>query len=172
MSPSRWGQAIINYTATYDGAQPAGDGIVVELLKPADISGNKQHISTEYGPAKQFRAAAGDYVLKASLHLAVTETPVKIEAGKAVTVPVSLNAGFMAVTAANTARIEIMSGEAEIDGTRKHLYTEYSGALNTLSIAAPPGTYRAVAYGVSDGAVLAEKDVTVTVGQRSEVTVP
>lgn len=162
------GAGIINYSATYDGAQPAGDGIVVELLKPADISGNKQHISTEYGPAKQFRAAAGDYILKASLHLAVTEAPVKIEAGKAVTVPVSLNAGFMAVTAANTARLEIMSGEAAIDGTRKHLYTEYSG---TLSIAAPPGTYRAVAYG-SDGAVLAEKDVTVTVGQRSEVTVP
>jgi Ca-activated chloride channel family protein len=162
------GAGVVNYTATYDGAQPAGDGVVVELLKPADISGNRQHISTEYGPAKQFRAAAGDYVLKASLGLAVTETPVKIEAGKAVTVPVSLNAGFMAVTAASATRIEIMSGEAGIDGSRKHLYTEYSGTLN---IAGPPGSYRAVAFGDGD-AVLGEKDFTVAVSQRSEVTVP
>ena len=61
-----------------------------------------------------------------------------------------------------------MSGETGIDGSRKHLYTEYSGALN---IAGSSGSYRAVAYGSGD-AVLGEKDFTVTVGQRSEVTVP
>ncbi len=64
--------------------------------------------------------------------------------------------------------IDIQKGEKALDGSRVRIGGEYASELNKALNA---GTYHVVAYGEGN-AVLAEKDVTVTAGQRTEVTLP
>jgi Ca-activated chloride channel homolog len=159
---------IVNITATYDGKQAAGEGTALELHKAPDISGAKEHVDTEFGPKKQIRATAGDYVIIAKLNIATAEVPIKIVAGQAVSADVNLNAGFVAVKAAGAKRIDIQSEQPGIDGKRIEFGREYAEALN---YAANTGSYHIIAYG-NDDEVLGEKDVAVVAGQRVEVSIP
>ena len=162
------GAGVANVSVTYDGSQAVSDGTVIELRKAPDISGEKKYVATEYGYEKQFKAAAGDYVVIAKLNIAEIEVPVKIVAGQAVDVKINLNAGFIAVKAAGAKRIDIEAYEPAIDGKRQRLGTEYADVLN---YAATAGKYRIVAYGEGD-AVMAETEVIVAAGKRAEVTLP
>lgn len=163
------GSGLARVNATYSqGGESVPDGAAVELYKAAGISGEKKWITTDYGNNKVFQAPAGDYVIVVKLNLAEAEVPVKIIAGQEVPVAVNLNAGFVAVKSAAAARIEIYSGTVGVDGKRKWLGTEYGTELN---YAANAGTYHVVAISTED-AVIAEKDVTVEAGKRSEVTLP
>ena len=162
------GAGVANVSVTYDGSQAVSDGTVIELRKAPDISGEKKYVATEYGYEKQFKAAAGDYVVIAKLNIAEIEVPVKIVAGQAVDVKINLNAGFIAVKAAGAKRIDIEAYEPAIDGKRERLGTEYADVLN---YAATAGKYRIVAYGEGD-AVMAETEVIVAAGKRAEVTLP
>ncbi len=163
------GSGLARVTATYSqGGEGVPDGTAVELRKAADISGEKKWITTDYGNNKVFQAPAGDYVIVVKLNLAEAEMPVKIFAGKEVPVAINLNAGFIAVKSKAATRIEIYSGAVGIDGKRKWLGTEYGTEMN---YAANTGTYHVVAISTED-AVIAEKDVVVEAGKRSEVTLP
>ena len=162
------GAGVANVSVTYDGSQAVSDGTVIELRKAPDISGEKKYVATEYGYEKQFKAAAGDYVVIAKLNIAEIEVPVKIVAGQAVDVKINLNAGFIAVKAAGAKRIDVEAYEPAIDGKRQRLGTEYADVLN---YAATAGKYRIVAYGEGD-AVMAETEVIVAAGKRAEVTLP
>jgi Ca-activated chloride channel homolog len=155
--------------ATYSpGGEDVPDGTTFELRKAADISGDKKWIATEYGNNKLFQAPAGDYVLLVKLDLAEAEVPFKIVAGQEASVSVNLNAGFMAVKAPGSKRIEVRSGKAGLDGKRKWLNTVYTEDLNS---AANAGTYHIMAFGDDDG-VIGEKDIVVEAGQRTEMTLP
>ncbi len=162
------GAGVANVSITYDGSQAVSDGTKIELRKAPDISGEKKYVATEFGYEKQFKAAAGDYVVIAKLNLAETEVPMKIIAGQAVDVKINLNAGFIAVKAAGAKRIDVESYEPGIDGKRERLGTEYAEVLN---YAATAGKYHIVTYGDGD-AVIAEKDVVVEAGKRAEVSLP
>ena len=141
---------------------------VIELRKPAGVSGDKPHIATEYGNDKVFKASAGNYLAIVYLDYAVTEVPFAIAAGKEDVVKVNLNAGFLAITASGAKAVEIFSAEKALDGSRKRIGGEYAAELNKAINA---GSYHVVSYGEGN-AVLAEKDVTVSAGQRSEITLP
>ena len=57
------GAGLLDVSVTYDGTQDVSDGTTIELRKPANISGEKEYVATEYGSDRQFKAAAGDYVM-------------------------------------------------------------------------------------------------------------
>jgi Ca-activated chloride channel homolog len=162
------GAGIVNVSLTYDGKQPVVDGNVFELRKAPDISGEKAYVATEYGNDKQFKAAAGDYVMVAALGIAKVELPFKIESGKATDLKVNLNAGVLNVKAPGASSIQVYTGEADISGKRQQLLFEYK---NEVNVAANVGSYYITALGPND-TVLGEKDVTVELGKRLEVTVP
>ena len=122
----------------------------------------------QYGNDKVFKAAAGDYVAVVSLDYAKAEVPFKIAAGQQAEVNVNLNAGYLAVKAAGATAIDIKKGEKALDGSRARIGGEYAAELNK---AVNAGNYHVVAYGEGN-AVIAEKDVTVTAGQRTEVSLP
>ena len=151
-----------------EGGEALPDGTAIELRKAANVSGEKEYVATEYGNDKVFKAAAGDYVAVVSLDYAKAEVPFKIAAGQQAEVTVNLNAGYLAVKAAGATAIDIQKGEKALDGTRARIGGEYAAELNK---AVNAGNYHVVAYGEGN-AVIAEKDVTVTAGQRTEVTLP
>ena len=156
-------------SATYsNGGEAVSDGTTFEIRKPADISGEKKIVATEYGNNKAFQLPAGDYLLIVKLNLAEAEVPLKVVAGQQYTAQINLDAGFIAVKSPLAKRIDVQSGKPALDGTRERLGTEYATELN---YAANAGTYHVVVYGEGD-AIIGEKDVTVEAGKRTEVTVP
>ncbi len=161
------GVAHISSTYSEDG-EGVADGTSIELRKSAGISGGTKWVATDYGNNKTFQVPAGDYVVVVKLNLAEAEVPLKVIAGKDVAVNVNLNAGFMAVKAPGAKQIDIQAGEKSIDGTAKHLATEYNEELN---YAANAGQYKVIAYDADHG-VLAEKQLVVEAGKRVEVTLP
>jgi Ca-activated chloride channel homolog len=162
------GAGIANVNITYDGKQPVVDGTTTELRKPADISGNMEYVATEYGNDRQFKAAAGDYVLIVSIGMAKVEVPIKITSGQAADVKVNLNAGVLNVKAPGATAIRVMTGDKDISGNRTQLYFDYKDEIN---VAAPVGNYHVVALGSGD-TVIGEKDVSVELGKRVELAVP
>ena len=156
-------------SATYStGGEDVSDGVTFEIRKPANISGDKKIVATEYGNNKTFQLPAGEYLLIVKLNLAEAEVPFKLAAGQEYTAKVNLDAGFIAVKSPSAKRIDVQSGKPALDGTRTRLGTEYAAELN---YAANSGTYHVISYGEGD-AVIGEKDVTVVAGQRVEVTLP
>jgi Ca-activated chloride channel family protein len=83
-------------------------------------------------------------------------------------VEVSLDGGYLALTAPANSTIEVFSAEKDISGERKYIATEYGGAVNKAFDA---GAYHVVAKG-ADGAVLGEKDFDVKAGGRTEGSIP
>ena len=156
-------------SATYSkGGEDVPDGTTFEIRKPADISGDKKIVATEYGNNKTFQLPAGNYVLIVKLNIAEAEVPFTVSAGQEYTAQVDLDAGFIAVKSPAAKRIDVQSGKPALDGTRIRLGTEYAAELN---YAANSGVYHVIAYGDGD-VVIGEKDVTVVAGQRVEVTLP
>jgi Ca-activated chloride channel homolog len=163
------GAGAARVTGTYsEGGEALPDGVAFELRKPAGISGEKEWVATEYGVNKVFNVPAGDYVLVAKLNIASAELPIKVKAGEEIPVNINLNAGFLAVTAPNAARIEIYKAEKALDGKREWLATEFATTLNQ---AANAGPIHVVALN-ADSAIIAEKDVVIEAGKRLEVSLP
>jgi Ca-activated chloride channel homolog len=163
------GSGSARVTGTYSaGGETLPDGTAFELRKPAGISGEKEWVATEYGPNKVFNVPAGDYVLIAKLNIAEAEIPIKVVAGKEIEANINLNAGFIALSSPAAARLEVYSAEKTLDGKRKWLGTEFG---TTLNYAANAGSYHVVAISTED-AVIAEKDIVVEAGKRTEITLP
>jgi Ca-activated chloride channel homolog len=163
------GSGVAKLTATYsEGGESVSDGTSFELRKVAGISGEGKWVATDYGSGKKFSIPAGDYIAVVKLNIAEAQMPLKVVAGKEVAININLNAGFLAVKALGSKRLDIQAGTVGIDGKPKRLATEYNEELN---YAANAGKYRVVAYGADD-VVIAEKDVVVEAGKRSEITLP
>jgi Ca-activated chloride channel homolog len=162
------GAGIANVNVTYDGTQPVVDGTTIELRRPADISGAKEHVATEYGNDRQFKAAAGPYVIIATIGIAKAELPLEVLSGKAVDLKVNLNAGVLNVKAPGASIIQVFTGEKDLSGNRTLLFNDYKDEIN---LPANVGSYHVIALGPSD-VVLGEKDVAVELGKRAEVAVP
>ncbi len=132
------------------------------------LDGSRERIATAYGAGNQFTLPPGDYVVEVGLDLALAEAPFTVKGGERVDVSVVLNAGVMAVTAPGASSILVMSGKANLSGERARLHTEYGEAINLTAAA---GDYVIEAYR-GDPAVMTEATVTVTAGERTEVTIP
>jgi Ca-activated chloride channel family protein len=163
------GAGTAKLSATYsEGGETVADGTSFELRKVAGISGESKWVATDYGSGKTFSVPSGDYIAVVKLNIAEVEVPLKVTAGKEVVLNVNLNAGYIAAKAPGARRIDIQAGKVGIDGKAKRLATEYNEELN---YAANAGSYHVIAYGTDD-VVIAEKDIVVEAGKRSEITLP
>lgn len=151
------------------GGPPVLDGAAIELQKgEANVDGKHEWIATSYGSQVTYKVGPGKYRIVATQDYATGFADVEVRAGQVTAVEVSVNGGFLAVRSQADATIEVYAGEADISGNRKWLATDYNGQFNK---AVNAGLVRVVAK-KPDGGVIGEKDVTITAGQRSELTVP
>ena len=157
-----------NITGEFAEGQPVTDGtLFVEIFDAKkDIQGNRKSVANGYGPTISVDVAPGDYVAVASYDAVKVEQPLSIKAGEATDLVINLNAGALAVTAANGNYVEVFSGKKDIQGKRTSFGGTYDmSATRTL----PAGDYHIVVT-MSDGSTK-EADATVKVGERTELTV-
>ncbi|CAM5520957.1 hypothetical protein MAUB1S_08693 [Mycolicibacterium aubagnense] len=144
-------------------------GLVVRVLKAEkNLAGERQDVSTSYGPDQQFDLPAGNYVLQARMDEAVAEAPFTVKVGERVDVDVVLNAGVLAATADGAKNIEVFAARKDIEGKRRAFGNSYDA---THQAALPAGDYVVVATRGDDDAK-SEIPVTIKAGERTEVTVP
>ncbi|HUR43691.1 MAG TPA: hypothetical protein VMZ01_06280, partial [Aestuariivirga sp.] len=164
------GAGIIQATAVFAPGGPAvPDSAAIELRKgEAALDGSHEWIATTYGSATQFNVPAGKYLVVVNQDYATGSAAVEVKPAGVAKVEVALNAGFLAVTGPTGSTIEVFAGEKDISGARKHIATEYNGALNKAFNA---GSYHVVAKD-GEGKVIGEKGFEVKPGQRTEGVIP
>lgn len=111
---------------------------------------------------------AGDMVVEIRLGQArVQSGPITVKAGETVEAPINLNAGVLAISAPGARRIDILAAKQKINGDRDAFGGSYG---DTHQETLHPGDYLVRAlYEGSD--TPKEATVTVTAGERSELTV-
>lgn len=157
-----------NITGEFAEGQPINDStLFVEIFEAKkDIQGNRKSVANGYGPTISTDIPPGDYVAVASYDAVKVEQPLSIKAGQATDVVINLNAGALAVTAANGNYVEVFAAKKDIQGKRVSFGGTYDmNATRTL----PAGDYHIVVT-MSDGSTK-EADTTVKVGERTELTV-
>lgn len=160
------GIAAIEGYYTADMIIDGGAHAVVVYPAKVALDGSRERIETIYGAGAQSTLPPGDYVAEVSLDLAVAEIPFTVKGGERVDVKVVLNAGVMAITAAEGAQTVVLAGKTDLAGNRERLFTGYS-AETTLTAAA--GDYLVQ---VTAGEKVTELPIKVTAGERTELTVP
>jgi Ca-activated chloride channel homolog len=134
----------------------------IELLKgEAGADGTHQWINTKYGANAEFKVPAGKYRVRAVQDLAVGIADIEVKPGETTAVEISVEGGFVSVAASPDVTIESYAGE-------RYLATDYNGKMNR---AFGSGTIRIIAR-KPDGTVIAERDVEVRAGQRTELQLP
>jgi Ca-activated chloride channel family protein len=144
-------------------------GLIVRVLKAEkNLAGERQDVSTSYGPDQQFDLPAGNYVLQAKMDEAVAETPFAVKVGERTDVDVVLNAGVLAATADGAKEIEVFGARKDLEGKRQAFGFSYDESHQATL---PAGDYVVVATRGDDDAK-SEIPVTIKAGERTEVTVP
>ena len=159
----------INVNAFYaaGGDTADGSGIGFQIVKAKkSIDGTRENVDNSYGPDSKFWLPPDDYVVIATVDLAVVEQPFTIKAGEHQELKVAMNAGVLAITAPGAEKIEIFEPKKNIDGNRKSVGYAYDQKYQT---AIPAGDYVVVA-GKSDSSSK-ESTVTVKAGARAELMV-
>ncbi len=164
------GAGVIEVSAVFsEGGQPVPEGAAMELNKgEPDLDGKYPHIATDYGAPTKFKAPAGKYQVVVFKDYAKAITAVELAAGAVQKVVVNMNAGYLNIKAPGATSFVISSAEKDLAGERQYIGTEYGEELNKAFTA---GTYHVVVHGADD-VVLAEKDIEIKAGARSEITVP
>ncbi|MBZ9976727.1 vWA domain-containing protein [Mesorhizobium sp. BR-1-1-10] len=153
------------YVAGGDKADGSGTGFKV-LKAKKKIDGTRDEVTYAYGPDSKFDLPPDDYVLIATVDLAVVEQPFSVKVGEFQDLKVAMNAGVLAITAPSTSKIEIFETKKDINGNRKSIGYAYDEKYQA-AIAA--GDY-AVVSEKSDNSKK-EGAVTVKAGERVELTV-
>lgn len=153
------------YIAGGDKAEGSGIGFKVFKAKKK-IDGTRQEVAYAYGPDSKFDLPPDDYVLTATVDLAVVEQPFSVKAGEHQDLKIAINAGVLAITAPGASKIEIFDPTKDINGNRKSLGYAFD---EKYQAALPAGDY-AVVSEKSDNSSK-EGTVTIRAGERSELTV-
>lgn len=134
---------ILNLSGTMDGAAPLTDpGTAWELL-----DANGQVLATKYNPEVSFMAVAGAYTVRLKLGTAQAEQAVQIDAGKTTAQSVSLGAGIIEASGffsvggqavPDSSTIELLKGEAGLDGKNEWITTTYG---SSAQFKVPAGRY-------------------------------
>lgn len=152
-----------------EGMKVEESGLAVDIVgAKKDIQGNREYLTTTYGPDTQFDLPPGDYLAVLKLDSATVETPFTIAAGEMVDVAGVLNAGVLAVTAPDAYSIELFSAKKDIQGNRASFGLTYDSPRNATL---PAGDYVAVVTIKDTQATKESPVVTVTAGERTEITV-
>ncbi|AGB44857.1 Mg-chelatase subunit ChlD [Mesorhizobium australicum WSM2073] len=153
------------YVAGGDKADGSGTGFKV-LKAKKKIDGTRDEVTYAYGPDSKFDLPPDDYVLIATVDLAVVEQPFSVKVGEFQDLKVAMNAGVLAITAPGTSKIEIFETKKDINGNRKSIGYAYDEKYQA-AIAA--GDYAVVSEKTDNSKK--EGAVTVKAGERVELTV-
>ncbi|MES0071967.1 VWA domain-containing protein [Mesorhizobium sp. M0058] len=153
------------YVAGSDKADGSGIGFKVFKAKKK-IDGTREEVTYSYGPDSKFDLPADDYVLIATVDLAVVEQPFTVKVGEFQDVKVAMNAGVLAITAPGASKIEIFEAKKDINGNRKSLGYAYD---QKYQAAIATGDYVVVSEKSDNSSK--EGTVTVKAGERAELTV-
>ncbi|MEI9415061.1 vWA domain-containing protein [Mesorhizobium sp. Cs1321R2N1] len=161
------GHVVANAYYAAGGDKADGSGIGFKVLKAKKkIDGTRDEVTYAYGPDSKFDLPPDDYVLIATVDLAVVEQPFSVKLGEFQDLKVAMDAGVLAITAPGTSKIEIFETKKDINGNRKSIGYAYDEKYQA-AIAA--GDY-AVVSEKSDNSKK-EGTVTVKAGERVELTV-
>ncbi|MGX9116737.1 vWA domain-containing protein [Mesorhizobium sp. BHbsci] len=153
------------YIAGGDKADASGIGFKVFKARKK-IDGTRQEVAHAYGPDSKFDLPPDDYVLTATVDLAVVEQPFSVKAGEHQDLKIAINAGVLAITAPGASKIEIFEAKKDINGNRKSLGYAYD---EKYQAALPAGDYAVVSKRSDNSSK--EGTVTVKAGERAELTV-
>ncbi len=142
-----------------------GQGVDIYEAKVA-LDGSRKSVGGSYGAAQAFSLPPGDYVAEVRKDVARTEVPFTVKANERVAVQAVLNAGALGVKAPGARAIEVFAAKVDISGNRKTLRSDYG---EDMSLIFPAGDY--VVEAEVDGVILS-KPATITVGERTEITIP
>jgi Ca-activated chloride channel family protein len=152
-----------------EGKKVESGGLVVRVFKAEkNLDGQRDDVSTSYGPDQKFDLPPGNYVVVAKMDEATAETPFTVKVGEKTDVDVVLNAGVLAVDAKGAKEIEVYGAKKDIEGKRQPFGNSYG---ETHQSTLPAGDYVVVAIRGDDN-VRSEIPVTIKAGERTEVTVP
>lgn len=161
------GHVVANAYYAAGGDKADGSGIGFKVLKAKKkIDGTRDEVTYAYGPDSKFDLPPDDYVLIATVDLAVVEQPFTVKVGEFQDLKVAMNAGVLAITAPGASKIEIFEAKKDINGNRKSLGYAFD---QKYQAAIPAGDY-AVVSEKSDNSSK-EGNVTVKAGERAELTV-
>ncbi|RVA50050.1 VWA domain-containing protein [Mesorhizobium sp. M7A.F.Ca.US.001.01.1.1] len=161
------GHVVANAYYAAGGDKADGSGVGFKVLKAKKkIDGTRDEVTYAYGPDSKFDLPADDYVLIATVDLAVVEQPFTVKVGEFQDLKVAMNAGVLAITAPGASKIEIFEAKKDINGNRKSLGYAFD---QKYQAAIPAGDY-AVVSEKSDNSSK-EGNVTVKAGERAELTV-
>ncbi|MER9316401.1 VWA domain-containing protein [Mesorhizobium sp. M0659] len=161
------GHVVANAYYVAGGDKADGSGIGFKVFKAKKkIDGTREEVTYSYGPDSKFDLPADDYVLIATVDLAVVERPFTVKVGEFQDVKVAMNAGVLAITAPGASKIEIFEAKKDINGNRKSLGYAYD---QKYQAAIATGDYVVVSEKSDNSSK--EGTVTVKAGERAELTV-
>ncbi|RUV34369.1 VWA domain-containing protein [Mesorhizobium sp. M7A.F.Ca.MR.148.00.0.0] len=161
------GHVVANAYYAAGGDKADGSGVGFKVLKAKKkIDGTRDEVTYAYGPDSKFDLPPDDYVLIATVDLAVVEQPFTVKVGEFQDLKVAMNAGVLAITAPGASKIEIFEAKKDINGNRKSLGYAFD---QKYQAAIPAGDY-AIVSEKSDNSSK-EGNVTVKAGERAELTV-
>ncbi|CAH2395703.1 vWA domain-containing protein [Mesorhizobium escarrei] len=161
------GHVVANAYYISGGDKADGSGIGFKVFKAKKkIDGTRQEVAYAYGPDSKFDLPPDDYVLTATVDLAVVEQPFSVKAGEHQDLKIAINAGVLAITAPGASKIEIFDAKKDINGNRKSLGYAYD---EKYQAALPAGDYAVVSEKLDNSSK--ESTVTITAGERAELTV-
>ncbi|CCV11794.1 VWA domain-containing protein [Mesorhizobium sp. STM 4661] len=161
------GHVVANAYYTAGGDKADGTGVGFKVLKAKKkIDGTREEVTYAYGPDSKFDLPPDDYVMAATVDLAVVEQPFSVKVGEYQDLKIAMNAGVLAITAPGTSKVEIFEAKKDIDGNRKSLGYAYDQKYQSAISA---GDYVVVSE-KSDNS-RKEGTVTVKAGERAEITV-
>lgn len=161
------GHVVANAYYIAGGDKADGSGIGFKVFKAKKkIDGTRQEVAYAYGPDSKFDLPPDDYVLTATVDLAVVEQPFSVKAGEHQDLQIAINAGVLAITAPGASKIEIFDPKKDINGNRKSLGYAYD---EKYQAALPAGDYAVVSEKLDNSSK--ESTVTITAGERAELTV-
>lgn len=152
-----------------EGMKVDAGELAVRVFKAAKrIDGTREDVTYGYGPDTGHDLPPGDYVLHAEMQAAKGEAPFSVKVGERTEANVVLNAGVLAIAAAEASELRVFNAAKDIQGNRVDVDYAYEAEYQTTLNA---GDYVVVAYRGDDRAET-EVAVTVKAGERTEVTVP
>ncbi|RVB76318.1 MULTISPECIES: VWA domain-containing protein [unclassified Mesorhizobium] len=161
------GHVVANAYYVAGGDKADGSGIGFKVFKAKKkIDGTREEVTYAYGPDSKFDLPPDDYVLMATVDLAVAEQPFSVKAGENQDLKIAINAGVLAITAPGASKIEIFDPKKDINGNRKSLGYAYD---EKYQAALPAGDYAVVSEKLDNSS--RESTVTIKAGERAELTV-
>ncbi|RUU30455.1 VWA domain-containing protein [Mesorhizobium sp. M6A.T.Ce.TU.016.01.1.1] len=161
------GHVVANAYYVAGGDKADGSGIGFKVFKAKKkIDGTREEVTYAYGPDSKFDLPPDDYVLMATVDLAVAEQQFSVKAGENQDLKIAINAGVLAITAPGASKIEIFDPKKDVNGNRKSLGYAYD---EKYQAALPAGDYAVVSEKLDNSS--RESTVTIKAGERAELTV-